>query len=297
MICLANRQSPYLLTALLLVLWGSYAAVSKLALHTVATWPFECLSFTVALAALAVPYLLRGGLRRMRALGGRRLLALAAIGIPSFLYYWLYTLALCGTSAVEASVLNYTFPVFVVLFAWPVCGERPSLRAGLGVLLGLCGAAIVLLGGESGGGLGGAGALCALGGAVCWGLFSVLGRRAPGDAQTANVVYMAVGALGSLVGLIVSGQSLTLDAGSAVCILWNGVFSLAMGYLVWFRLLSVAPAALAANLSFLTPFANLLCIALLLREPIRWQHWARLCVILLGVLVQARPGRRSKRVG
>lgn len=285
-------NDPYLLMGIQLVLWGSYAAASKLVLDGMAVWPFQCYSFGIAFAALAVPYFVQGGWGRLRALGVKRLLCLCAIAVPSFLYYFFYATALSLTGAVEASVLNYTFPVFVLLLAWPVCGERPTPRGVLAVLLGLAGAVVVLLGGGAGlGGFANAGALCALCGAVCWGLFSNLGRRAPADAQTANLIYMAVGLLLSLGGMLLFSKPAAVQPGDLLCLVWNGVFSLAAGYWVWFRVLAVAPAALAANLSFITPFANLLFIACLLHEPIHWQHWAGLIIILLGVLLQALPAK------
>ena len=289
-------QNPYALMAVLLVLWGSYAAVSKLALKEMAIWPFRCFSFGIAFVTLAVPYFLRGGMKRLRALAPRELLRLLVYSIPSFLYYYFYSTALALTGAVEASVLNYTFPIFILLLAWPVCGEKLTLRGCLAVLLGFGGTMIVLLADGSGKtNFMSPGALCALCGAVCWGLFSDLGRKAPGDPETANLVYMASGFVLSLAGMLISGESPAMGAGQALCLLWNGVFSLAGGDFVWFRVLKVAPAALAANLSFLTPFANLLFIALILREPIAWQHWAGLAVILLGVLVQSLPGRKRAR--
>lgn len=104
---------------------------------------------------------------------------------------------------------------------------------------------------------------------------------------------MGVGFLLSLCGMLAFSQFEAPVGGDLLCLVWNGVFSLAAGYWVWFRVLDVAPAALAANLSFITPFANLLFIACLLHEPIRWQHWAGLAVILLGVLLQALPTGRG----
>lgn len=289
-------RNPYLLMGFQLVLWGSYTAVGKLVLGNLPVWPFQCYSFGIALVALAVPYFMRGGLGRLRALGARRLLCLSAMALPSFLYYFLYATALSLTGAVEASVLNYTFPVFVLLLAWPVCGEKPSARGVLAVLLGLAGAAVVLTGGGGAAQSGlNTGALCALAGAVCWGLFSNLGRRAPADAETANLVYMAVGFALSLAGMLAFSAPCAVSAQDALCLVWNGVFNLAAGYWVWFRILSVASAALAANLSFVTPFANLLFIAVLLHEPIRWQHWAGLGIILLGVALQALPVKKPQR--
>ena len=290
-------NNPYALMGLQLVLWGSYAAVSKLALEQTAVWPCQCYSFATAFLTLAIPYFSRNGLKKLCALTRKDLLWLVAIACPSFLYYFFYTTALSLTSAVQASVLNYTFPLFVILLAWPICGEKLTAKSGLAAILGFLGTVIVLFAGHSPANLQGSqnGAIYALCGAVCWAVFSNLGRKSQADNETANLVYMAVGFLLSLLGMLISGEDMAIGGKQLVCVIWNGVFSLAAGYFIWFRILAVAPVALAANLSFLTPFANLLFIALLLREPIYWQHWAGLLVILLGVFLQSASKETVKK--
>ena len=105
---MADRQrgqgllnNPDLLMGIQLVLWGSYAAVSKLVLGSMAVWPFQCYSFGIAFAALAVPYFVKGGWAHLRKLGAKKLLCLCAIAVPSFLYYFFYATALSLTGAVE----------------------------------------------------------------------------------------------------------------------------------------------------------------------------------------------------
>jgi drug/metabolite transporter (DMT)-like permease len=281
-------NNPYCLMALQLVLWGSYAAVSKGVLNSLDVWPFQCYSFGAAFLGLAVPYFMRGGLTRLRRAGVKTLGLLCVIAIPSFLYYFFYSTALTITGAVEASLINYTFPVFVLLLAWPVCGEKPAARDTVAIILGLAGAFIVIAGGRTSF-LGGKGAWFALAAAFCWGLFSNLGKRINADMETANLVYITVGFVLSLFAMFFTTGPQPVDRLGVLSILWNGMFSIAAGYWIWFRVLSIVPSAMAASLSFLTPFVNLLFIACLLHEKISWQHWLGLCLILLGVLLQAAP--------
>lgn len=289
-------NNPYSLMALQLVLWGSYAAVSKGVLNSLAVWPFQFYSFGIALLAFSIPYFINGGLNKLRKLSGKTLLGLSLAGIPSFLYYYFYTTALSTTGAVEASLLNYTFPVFILLLAWPINGEKPSARGLCAIALGVAGAFTVLTGGEASFS-GGSGALFALAGAVCWGLFSNIGKKVKADAETANLIYIAVSFILSLIPMLFTTGLQPVTVTDLLSLLWNGAFSIAAGYWVWFRMLSIAPSALVANLSFLTPFANLLFIAVLLKEPIGWQHWLGLCLILSGVLLQAIPLRKPRKSG
>lgn len=289
-------RNPYFLMGIQLILWGSYAAVSKLVLSEMSVWTFQCYSFGIAFTALGIPYLIKGGWARLRSVGLKQIGLLCAMAIPSFLYYFCYTTALSLTGAVEASVLNYTFPVFILLLAWPVCGERPTRRGLFTVLLGLAGAVIVLAGNGTGlDGFFNPGALCALLGAFFWGLFSNLERRTTVDGETANLIYMACGFVLSFAGMMLFSKPEPVQEKDILCLLWNGVFSLAAGYQIWFRILQITPAALAANLSFVTPFVNLLFISCILHEPIRLNHWLGLALILLAVVIQALPSATEKK--
>lgn len=94
---MADRQrgqgvlnNPYLLMGVQLVLWGSYAAVSKLVLGSMAVWPFQCYSFGIAFAALAVPYFAKGGWSRLRKPGGKKP-ALPVRDCGAVLLYYFFT--------------------------------------------------------------------------------------------------------------------------------------------------------------------------------------------------------------
>jgi drug/metabolite transporter (DMT)-like permease len=127
-------NSPILIMPVLLVLWGSYAAVSKMATSRLDsfqvlfyTFGISCLMFTIMLIA-------NGRIKSVLSLTLRDGVRLLATGLPFYLYFLLYSLSMNRIPVVEASMLNYLFPVFIVLLSIPLFGERLSLVKGLSIL-------------------------------------------------------------------------------------------------------------------------------------------------------------------
>jgi drug/metabolite transporter (DMT)-like permease len=107
-----------------------------------------------------------------------------------FLYHFFYFTAIRNAPAVEASLIAYLWPLLIVVGSALLPGERLRLHHVVGALVGLGGAALILL--ARGGGLSGGGnALgygAALACAVTWAAYSLLARRFS-DVPTEAVVY------------------------------------------------------------------------------------------------------------
>jgi drug/metabolite transporter (DMT)-like permease len=94
-----------------------------------------------------------------------------------FGFHALYFTAMRIAPPVEANLINYLWPVLIVLFSGLLPGERLAWYHLAGVTMGFVGAAILIAGG---GGLGGghmAGYAAALASAVTWATYSVVSRR------------------------------------------------------------------------------------------------------------------------
>jgi drug/metabolite transporter (DMT)-like permease len=91
-------------------------------------------------------------------------------------YHALYFAALALAPPVEANLLNYTWPLLIVLLAAPLRGLRLGPRRLAGVGLGALGAVLLLAGGAEGRFGGGAllGYALALAAGLTWALYSVL---------------------------------------------------------------------------------------------------------------------------
>jgi drug/metabolite transporter (DMT)-like permease len=161
--------------------FGAIALWSLLALFTAATGtvpPFQLAAMTFAIGGTVglLSWLARPG--AVRAL--RQPPAVWALGIGGlFGYHALYFAALRLAPPAEAGLVNYLWPLLIVLFSALLPGERVRPAHVAGALLGFTGV-IVLVSGRADLDLRpehGLGYLCAFAGAFVWSGYSVLSRR------------------------------------------------------------------------------------------------------------------------
>lgn len=153
---------------------------SLLAVMTVATGaipPFQLAAMTFAIGALAAAV---GWIMRPQAVRALRQPPLVwAVGVGGlFGYHALYFLALRLAPPAEAGLLNYLWPLLIVLFSSLLPGERLKLHHVAGALLGLAGTVLLFTG--NGATIERAylpGLAAAFVAAFVWASYSVLSRR------------------------------------------------------------------------------------------------------------------------
>ena len=175
-----------LIGASALALWATLAVLTT---ATGAMPPFMMVALSFGLAALvgASVQVARGQnpLARLRQPVGAWALSVGGL----FGYHALYFLALKTAPAVEANLVNYLWPLLIVLFSGLLPGEGLSARHLAGAAMGFAGAALLILGkgvaGFTAAHLPGYGAALAC--SVVWAGYSVANRRyarVPSDAVT-----------------------------------------------------------------------------------------------------------------
>ena len=110
----------------------------------------------------------------------RQPLLVWAVGVGGlFCFHFFFFMALKLAPPVEASLINYTWPLLIVVFSALLPGERLRWWHAAGAAMGLAGAALLITGG---GGLAlrpehAAGYAAAVGSAVTWAGYSLISRR------------------------------------------------------------------------------------------------------------------------
>ncbi len=166
-----------------IVMWATLAVLTTM---TGAVPPLQlvAMAFAVAFALALVKWLARGERIRAHLAQAPSVWALGVGGL--FGYHALYFLALKTAPVAEANLVNYLWPLLIVLFSAALPGERLRWFHLAAALLGLLGVALVVgLGAGAGVGGGGSGVpaahvigyLAALGAALVWAGYSVLSRR------------------------------------------------------------------------------------------------------------------------
>ncbi|WP_146910304.1 DMT family transporter [Arenimonas daejeonensis] len=194
----ASRRRATLAGFAAVLLWSSLAVL------TTATGdipPFQLLALGFGIAGVSgVLLLLRPGGPGFPAL--KQPLAAGALGIGAlFGYHALYFIALKRAPAVEANLINYLWPLLIVVFAAMLGGVAVRPAQWLGTALGLAAAFLLV---SRGGRVDidpahVPGYLAALGAALVWALYSVLNRRFEAVPSTAMAgACLAVGLLGAM---------------------------------------------------------------------------------------------------
>lgn len=121
-----------------------------------------------------------------------------------FGYHALYFTAFRIAPAAETGLIAYLWPLFIVLLSGLLPGERLRPLHVLGAVIAFAGAALIVLGRDTGGAANLPGLVLAFGCALTWAAYSVLSRRL-GDVPTESVTVfcLATAALSVLAHLAV----------------------------------------------------------------------------------------------
>jgi drug/metabolite transporter (DMT)-like permease len=172
---------------------------SLLAVLTVATGKipaFQLAAATFAIGALVGSVTWIGRPDAVKALRQPPMAWIVGVG-GLFGYHALYFLALRFAPPAEAGLLNYLWPLLIVLFSSLLPGERLALHHIIGAVLGLAGT-VLLLAGNSGEGFAPAqvpGLIAAFVAAFVWAAYSVMSRKLKSVPTDAVAGFCAVTAL------------------------------------------------------------------------------------------------------
>jgi drug/metabolite transporter (DMT)-like permease len=220
-----------------------------------------------------------------------------ALGIGGlFGYHLLLFIALRHAPPVEANLVNYLWPLLIVLLA-PVLLPGLRLRASHAVaaLAGFAGAAIAILG--SGAAAGGGwywGYLPALGSAFIWAGYSLLTRRVSAFSTAAIGLFGSVSGALSLLCHWMLEPATALQGGDWALIAAMGLGPLGAAFFLWDRALKRGDPRQIGILSYITPLASTLLLMIVSNRALTWSV-AIAALLIIGAAVAGtwRRGGRS----
>lgn len=238
-----------------LALWAFLAVLARRA-GALPPLQLTALGFAVGAAlGLAV-------LARQRRLGQLRQPPLAwAHGVGGlFGYHALYFAALALAPAVEANLLNYLWPLLIVLLSAPLLGMRlgPRRLAGAGLALAGCLLAVGPGARFPPGAL--PGFLCAAGAALTWALYSVLARRLAAVPTGAVAGFCAGAALLAGLAHLAFEETVAPRGAEWAAVLALGAGPLGAAFFLWDRGMKRGDPRLLGTLAYATPVASTLLL-------------------------------------
>jgi drug/metabolite transporter (DMT)-like permease len=287
-----TRAQVLALTAI--IMWSTAASAFKVSLRFGSPFSILFVATLVSLVVCLVSVLAERVRRGVRMeLDGRTLAGAAVRGLLNPVAYYLVLLeAYHRLLAQTAMVINYLWPVMLVLLAVPVLGQKLRLPVLGAVLVSFSGVAVMALGGGGGegdilGDLPAAG--LALASTVIWALYWLLNVRDPRPGNQKLLLNLCFGAVYMVAWGFLTGAFALFPPEVIVGGVYIGVFEMGLAYLLWMKALTLAETtAEVGNLVFLTPFIALVLVGLVVGERIGVPTVAGLGLVVAGIFLQRR---------
>ena len=220
-----------------------------------------------------------------------RTLALGVYGL--FGFHFLLFVALRMAPAVEANLVNYLWPLLLVLLS-PLFLPGMLLRPAhvLAAIVGFAGAAVAILGAS--GGADGAwswGYLPALSSAFIWASYSLWTRRVPPFPTAAIGLFGLVSGLLSLACHWALEPAAAISGRDALLLVLMGLGPLGAAFFLWDKALKRGDARQIGILSYLTPLASTVLLLWVSDRPVTGGIALAAVMIIGAALVGTRAGR------
>lgn len=222
-----------------------------------------------------------------------KLLVFGAVGAGGFtlLGYW----GVSYTTAINATLLNSSLPLFVVPLSWLLLGLTVSARQLLGLSLSLAGVLTIV----SAGSLRtlaqlrlNPGDFLLLGGAFLWAIYTVTLRWRPPLRPLSFLLTTIVAAAAVSAPFYAwemwSGKMMSATPVSIVTIGYLALFPSIIAYICWNQAVAMVGPNVAGFFNPVIPVFGILFAVIFLGEPLRAYHLAGFALVLGGVVLTSR---------
>lgn len=289
------RTADYFRLLLLSAIWGASFLFMRIVAPTIGAIPAAFSRVLLAAMGLAaILWVMKIQWRFEDRLRATLLLGVINSGVPFLMYSIAAKLLPAGYSA----IFNALTPLMGVLIGLSFFGDRPTAANLLGVLLGICGVAVLTATGPIE-----FGPLVVLGAAVClvatccYGAAGFLAKRWITDRGPLDARLVAfgsqIGATLFLLPFFVGNVALTPPATLGSSSVWLsmlvlGLVCTAWAYVLYFQLIATIGPVRSLTVTFLVPPFGVLWGALVLHEKLSWAHAAGGGLIFLALILVLR---------
>jgi len=247
---------------------------------------FAVIVFSVILAAGKKFYLFK----KYRKKDYARMSAMGFLGIFPYTMFYYYALSLAPSSnAGEVNIINYLWPVWIMLMAPLVIRESLTIKKLLGIIISFSGAYLIISGGK----LNSltfdhiSAYLSAGVGAFFWAMFSLYCKKYNYEAFSSMLIYNISATIGFGLTCLIKNNFILPDLQNWLMLLILGGMVNGVGFVMWVKAIAKGDTEKISSLVFLTPFVSLLYLAASGKGDIKLFQLAALLIIISGPIIQS----------
>ncbi len=285
-----SNRTAIILALLSVVFWSGAATAFKKAFCFGSPWQVVFLSVCVSTVVFGIAFIIK----RYR-FNKSDFVAGVYLGfLNPFLYYLVLLTAYSGLPAQIAMVVNYLWPVTLVLLSIPFLGEKLQLGGVAGILLSFSGVAFLTLMGRQSFEIQPFYLLLAFISTFIWSVYWLLNTRNSGKAISVLFWSFVSGSFYLAVYGFVSGSEQFFLGRSQFLqilpwVLYIGIFEMGLTYIMWNTALKWASrTSVVSGMIFLTPFLALIFIGFVVGEPISLYTVIGLLLVVGGIILEKR---------
>ncbi len=292
-------MKKYIFAGATVLIWSTLAAMVKVLLGDMPNLQMLAISSVFAFAFLLILNLVNGSVKIMKQYGAKDYVKMAGLGfLGLFLYSALYYYGIGQLTSGQACILNYLWPIMIVVFSCIILKEKLTVMKAVAMVCSFVGIVILTVGmdGTKSGGNAVLGVVACIMAAICYGLFSVLNKKADYNQNIAMmIIWLTTAVCAGVLGLCAE-QWVPIKGMQWLGLIWLGVVVDAVAYLLWALALNEAKnTASIANLAYLTPFLSLVVSAVFIKEKVDLTAVIALIFIIGGILMQSIVATRKTK--
>ncbi|MDP2237608.1 MAG: DMT family transporter [Bacteroidales bacterium] len=285
-----DQKKAYIFALLSVMFWSTMSTAFKLTLSYLAYDLLLFWSVWFAVIVLGIMVLIQ---RKTSYLGQTSSVEFGRSAIMGLLnpfgYYLVLFKAYELLQAQEAGVLNYTWPIVLVILSAVVLGQRIGLKGFVAIFISFSGLLIISTKGQIAdlNFTNPTGVALAVGSAFLWALYWIINMYDKRDALTKIFVNMIFGAFYISIYMILFSEISFPAKEGLFGAIYIGVFEMGITFVFWLLALKYSTnTAKVSNLIFLSPFIALIFIRVFVGEIILPSTVAGLILIISGILLQ-----------
>ena len=287
---LNNQSKAYLFAGIAIFFWSTVASAFKLSLEHLEPIQLVLYSTLFSICVLFILVLYQGKLNLIKSFSRDDLKKCALLGfLNPCLYYIILFKAYDVLPAQEAMVINFSWPVMLVILSIPILKQTIDVKSFLSIIVCYLGVVVIATNGDifSMQFVNPFGVFLMLISTVIWSLFWLFNTKNSNDSLVSLFLIFLFSFPLILVFVLFTNSFVIPSFKGLIGSIYIGFFEMGISLVLWQSALKISTTvSRVASLVFITPFMSLVVLYFVLGEKILVSTFFGLILICTGLILQ-----------